>query len=128
MKNHQETLNPTSITPASFRDLLSRYPSHLSPKVPKELETIRMVELPATLSKRVSASEDAADEDDGQGVYLTKDELARLMEWKLYAWPPFLLFLYRLWQRYAKQVTLTRKHVENTGPFVQNYYSLLKVI
>jgi len=67
------SLKHTSITKGTFTTLLSRYAS-LVPSALTELDTLRYEEIPNILSKREEEDDDS---------YLTRDEVERLVEWKL---------------------------------------------
>ena len=68
----KNTLKYTAITKAAFDKILSRYSSTV-PSNLHELDALRYDEIPATVNSR--AKKDA---------YLTKDEVLKLVEWKLY--------------------------------------------
>jgi hypothetical protein len=57
----------------SFKSALERYPNHVPEKLGL-LEDYRMKELPIALKTRIEA---------GKDVYLAKEELTKLVEWKL---------------------------------------------
>jgi len=63
----------TSITYEALQHLVSRYDEHVPAKV-RGLEDLRLREVPETLAKRKR---------DGE-VFLQKEELRGLVEWKLY--------------------------------------------
>lgn len=71
------SLHYKHITKDTFLDVLSRYPA-IAPVKLRELDTLRYETIPATVAQRAA--------NDGK-AYLTKDEVEKLMEWKLYA-PP----------------------------------------
>ena len=58
---------------ATFMSYLEKYPEHVPEKL-GELEEFRMHKLPATLQQRKQESKD---------ICVTKDELVKLVEWKL---------------------------------------------
>lgn len=64
---------PTTITPLEFARLLAVYPSIVPEKL-KELEEERLVVIPEKLAGRVREVGDG---------YLEKEEVVRLVEWKL---------------------------------------------
>lgn len=66
-------LDPEKIDQATFTSTLSRYPDVLPTEL-KTLTTFRSEELPGIIEKRKSSKE---------GAYVTKDELVKLVEWKL---------------------------------------------
>ena len=66
-------LTPSSISLASFKDVLSRYPSSVPEKL-KDLDTLRYQSTPAALVEREARVGE---------VYLEKSEVLNLVEWKL---------------------------------------------
>jgi hypothetical protein len=59
----------------TFNELLSQYPQHIPAKL-DTLEKFRAQGLPATLQQRVATKTSS-------NIYLTRDELSKLVEWKL---------------------------------------------
>lgn len=82
--------SPTSITPDTFRRYLQRYPICVPEKL-QELDEARYETIPAAVRSRSRAQAGAgkggasekSEEDDGAHGYLTKDEVVKLVEWKL---------------------------------------------
>ena len=68
------TLKYTTIPKESFLKILARYPS-AAPEKLRDLDVLRYDTIPATLAQR------AKDND----AHLTKEEVEKLVEWKLYA-------------------------------------------
>ncbi|KAF2491061.1 hypothetical protein BU16DRAFT_142557 [Lophium mytilinum] len=67
-------LTPSAITLPAFKELLSRYPAAVPPKL-HDLDTARFTTLPATVAKR-------RDQNSGD-TWLEKAEVLQLVEWKL---------------------------------------------
>ncbi|KAF2013805.1 hypothetical protein BU24DRAFT_247619 [Aaosphaeria arxii CBS 175.79] len=71
-------LVPSTISLIDFKVLLSRYP-HAVPEELRDLDVQRYDTIPAQLAARKAA----ADNDDAATVSLNKEELVKLVEWKL---------------------------------------------
>ena len=67
------SLDAENITIDSFRDVLSRYSDEIPTKL-QDLEVFRMDTLPALLCQR---------RDSAKGSWMEKNELVKLVEWKL---------------------------------------------
>jgi hypothetical protein len=79
-------LKTSSIALETFKDLLTKYPEHIPAKL-DTLEKFRMQELPSTLQQRITSKKHKGD------IHLTKDELVKLVEWKLYeSFPDLTIF------------------------------------
>jgi hypothetical protein len=70
-------LKTSSIRLETFNDILTKYPEQIPAKL-DTLEKFRMQELPSALQQRITSKKHKGD------IHLTKDELVRLVEWKLY--------------------------------------------
>jgi hypothetical protein len=68
----KKMLRYTEISRETFDTLLSRYPSTVPEKL-RELDELRYNTIPATVASRTE-----------KGAHLTKDEVEKLVEWKLY--------------------------------------------
>lgn len=68
----KKTLKYTQISKEAFNAVLARYPSTV-PENLRELDALRYDTIPATVTSR-----------NKKGAYLTKDEVEKLVEWKLY--------------------------------------------
>jgi hypothetical protein len=68
------SFNPTTIHKATFEDTLKRYDTQIPEKL-QELEKYRMYGLPAVLKERKATENE---------VWMEKEELVKLVEWKLY--------------------------------------------
>ena len=92
------SLKHTTITKEAFNALKNEYPNHVPPSL-QELDNFRYEELPRRLDerktqwrKRMVKARNRADGscatvddvDDAMDLALTKDELVKLVEWKLY--------------------------------------------
>ncbi|CAI6338660.1 unnamed protein product [Periconia digitata] len=71
------TLKYTTVTKQSFETILLRYPL-LVPEKLHDLDQLRYQSIPATAAKRKAAQHEDAEE-----AYLNKDEVEKLVEWKL---------------------------------------------
>ncbi|KAJ4294520.1 hypothetical protein N0V90_008211 [Kalmusia sp. IMI 367209] len=88
------TLKYTTISKESFLNILARYPSAALEKL-RDLDALRYDEIPATLAQR-SKDNDA---------HLTKEEVEKLVEWKLPASIPFFsdeVFRWMMWDDSGK--------------------------
>jgi hypothetical protein len=74
------SLDPQAIDEETLNDVLSRYDEHVPDKL-KDLDEARYEEIPDALAERKAASSSQA--------YLSKDEVERLVEWKLCVPPSF---------------------------------------
>lgn len=72
----KKTLKYIGISKAAFEHILSLYPSTV-PENLRELDALRYDTIPATVRSRSK-----------KGKYLTKDEVVKLVEWKLYVMFP----------------------------------------
>ncbi|PVI07945.1 hypothetical protein DM02DRAFT_550171 [Periconia macrospinosa] len=71
------TLRYKAITKRDFDTILSRYPSIVPDKL-RQLDQLRYESIPATAAQRK-----AAQRDDGESTFLRKEEVEKLVEWKL---------------------------------------------
>jgi hypothetical protein len=74
INSEMQSLKPNTIDKATFEITLKRYDAQIPEKL-EELEKYRMNDLPAILKGRANTQ---------KGVWMEKDELVKLVEWKLY--------------------------------------------
>lgn len=72
MPSTEQSLSYTDISKEAFTETLSHYPSAV-PDHLRELDAFRYDEVPATLAQRAETGE----------AYLKKEEVTKLVEWKL---------------------------------------------
>ena len=66
-----------TITPDTFKDILTRYPSVVPDKL-RDLDTLRYDTIPASVVQEQGKGK-------GKAVSLAKEQVEKLVEWKLYA-------------------------------------------
>ncbi|KAF2441427.1 hypothetical protein P171DRAFT_434128 [Karstenula rhodostoma CBS 690.94] len=85
----KQSLKYTQISQETFNATLSRYPSTVPEKL-RELDVLRYDTIPTTVASRAK-----------EGAYLAKDEVEKLVEWKLYVNPSSLVRKHTEEIRYA---------------------------